>query len=160
MTDDGTFPCPIKWTQQSTLSNFVGTLLAAGTAVPQEVQNLAGRINYYAQQAQPPANPLDAFVARLKVGQLCAWALCTDAERTALDGLYNPSTVVQYVQFYGASGGGGMNVNVRAAGAGWEFFSLKADAWLPDVGGAGDAYVAWLCARNDPPRSVPAPFPS
>ena len=159
MTDDGTFPCPIKWTQQSTLSNFVGTLLAKGIEVPQEVQNLAGRINYYAQQARPH-DPLEAFRARLRVGQLCAWALCTDAERTALDALYNPATVVQYVQFYGASGGGGVNVNVRQAGGGWEFFSLKADAWLPDVGGAGDAYVAWICARNDPPRTVLAPFPS
>jgi len=159
MADDGTFPCPIKWTQQATLSNFVGTLLAAGTPVPQEVQNLAGRINYYAQQAQPPADPLAAFTARLKVGQLCAWALVTDAERTALDGIYNPATVVQYVQFYGASGGGGMNVNIKPVGAGYEFFSLKAEAWLPDIGGAGDAYVAWLCARNDPPRSVPAVFP-
>ena len=33
MTDDGTFPCPIKWTQQSTLSNFVGTLLAKGIEI-------------------------------------------------------------------------------------------------------------------------------
>jgi hypothetical protein len=158
MSDDGTFPCPIKWTQQETLSNFVGTLDARGVDVPQEVRNLAGRINYYAAQAKP-SDPLREFTRRLGVGQLCAWALVTDAERTALDALYNPGTVVQYVQFYGASGGGGMNVNVRAAGAGFEFFSLKADAWLPDVGGAGDAYVAWLCARNDPPRAVPAPFP-
>ena len=157
---DGTFPCPIKFSQQGALSNFVGVLDAKGVDVPIDVRNLAGRINYYAQQAQPPADPLAAFTARLKVGQLCAWALVTDAERTALDALYNPGTVVQYVQFYGASGGGGMNVNVRTAGGGFEFFSLKADAWLPDVGGAGDAYVAWLCARNDPPRSVPGVFPS
>ena len=156
---DGIFNCPIKFLQQEVLSNFVGTLDEKGVQVPLEVRNLAGRINYYANEAKP-VDPLGQFRARLRVGQLCAWALVTDAERTALDALYNPATVVQYVQFYGASGGGGMNVNVRAAGAGFEYYSLKADAWLPDVGGGGDAYVAWLCARNDPPRTVPAPFPT
>jgi len=159
VSDDGTFNCPIKWTQQATLSNFVGTLLAAGTAVPQEVQNLAGRINYYAEQARPH-DPLEAFRARLRVGQLCAWAQLSDAESSALKAQYGGPVVLQYTQFYGASSGGGVNVNVRQAGGGWEFFSLKADAWLPDVGGAGDAYVAWICARNDPPRTVLAPFPS
>jgi len=104
-----------------------------------------------------PADPLDAFRARLKVGQLCAWALCTDAERTALDALYDPLRVVQYVQFYGASGGGGLNINVRPAGGGYEFWSLQANEWVSDVGGAGDAYVAWLCGQQG--RAVPAPFP-
>lgn len=117
------------------------------------------RYEEIAAQFGVSTDPLAAFRARLKVGQLCAWALCTDAERTALDALYSPGVVVQYVQFYGASGGGGVNVNVRPAGGGWEFWSIQANAWVPDVGGAGDTYVAWICARNDPPRAVPAPFP-
>ena len=104
--------------------------------VASEVRNLAGRINYYAAQAKP-SDPLREFTRRLGVGQLCAWAMVTDAEATALKAIYGDGIVLQYVQFYGASGGGGINVNERAAGAGFEFFSLKADAWLPDIGGAG-----------------------
>lgn len=56
--NDGTFPCPIKYTQQSTLSAFVGDLDKAGVAVPLEVRNLAGRINYYATQTPPNDYPV------------------------------------------------------------------------------------------------------
>lgn len=57
MTDDGTFNCPIKWTQQAVLSNWVGTLDANGQGglVPLEVRQLAGRINWYAEQAKGSA---------------------------------------------------------------------------------------------------------
>lgn len=160
MTDDGTFPCPIKWTQQSTLSSFVGDMDARGHSdlIPIEVRQLAGRINFYADQAKPH-DALEAFRARLKVGQLCAWALCTDAERTALGAIYDPATVVLYVQWYAAGSGGGINVNEQAYGTGYRFWSIQANGWVPDVDGSGDAYVAWLCAQP-PGRAVPGPFPA
>ena len=46
------FNCPILFSQQSALSHFVGELDKQGVEVPQDVRNLAGRINYYAEEAK------------------------------------------------------------------------------------------------------------
>lgn len=118
---------------------------------------IAAQFNYV-----PPSDALTDFKQRLKVGQNCAWNMVTDAEATALKQMFDPNRVLQYTQFYGASGGGGMNVSEREAKPGgvsgnYEYVSIQNGGnWTPDVNGAADTYVAWLCQQQGhaPPPPV------
>lgn len=155
MTDE-TFNCPIKFSQQGALSNFVGTLDAKGVPVPQDVRNLAGRINKYAAEAQPSGGgaivdgngPLGRFDAA--PSDWAAWRFITDAERTALKQRYpgQDVTIDNFVQFYAGGSAGGMGVNGRIEADGsYAFWKLtpSGEVLTPDVGGAADAYVKQLC---------------
>ena len=70
------------------------------------MQNLAGRINYYAQQARP-TDPLEAFRARHASASSARGRCCRMPNRRRSRRSYGEPVVLQYTQFYGASGGGG-----------------------------------------------------
>jgi hypothetical protein len=172
----GRFNATIKDEHAQLTTDLFNTVNGGRLPGPQMIKDFgdfAGAVNYWKANQDKfvpvpipgptPADPLADFNARAKVGQLCAWALCTDAEATALKAIYGYDPVVTRVQFYGASGGGGVNVNEvkRAASpSGYAFWSIQAGGdpvLVDDVNGAGDKYVQWLCAQL-PARPVPAPL--
>lgn len=147
-------------------------------SVATDMQNLGGALDQ-ADRAQypgdygsaPPPPTGDGPLARFDAApsQLAKWA------PSVHPGAEDEALVVRYVaqgtpeadirnrislmnNFYGPGSSGGVNVNVvrKADGSYW-FWKLAdgVESLVPDVGGAGDAYVAAICATTGRPVIAP-----
>lgn len=151
----------------------------------QEAQNIAGWVNYYAQNpdkldppgptrlvleertraryeqiasqfAPPPVDPLATFRARQAVSQNCAWVLITPAESDALRAVYG-DLVSTYNNFYTVGGSGGLGIAERFDAAAGVYLYIDANQkWQQDVMGAADVRVAEIAASQG--RTVPGPI--
>lgn len=148
------------------LSNFVGRLQAGVVFAPTgheltELGNLAGALNAAIVPPIPPPDPADPLARmRLAPSQLSMWALADSPEISAMYDLHDRIAVAHQLAFYGPGGVG--NVSVFRTGAATynfvRFFDEAGNKYpndegrtVPDVNGAGDAYVALMCRLSGLP---------
>lgn len=154
--------------------NFINQLIAMRNLCDQMILQQGGTYEHQPDLPLPPSTPTDVptpqtgesgaladFYARARVGQLCAWARITSAEVDALNLKYGVNRVAQQIAFYGPSSGGGIGVisvvmptSISATGYGFWKFDPNEEL-VPDVGGAGDQWVATMATRQGKPVIAP-----
>ena len=100
----------------------------------------------------PQGDGLDAFRARQRVSQNCAWVLTTSAESGALSAKLGAS-YHQYVQFYTVGGTGSVAPQEMvnpASPSGYSFWTVDQQL-RDDVNQAADAYVVQRCQEQQIP---------
>lgn len=105
-----------------------------------------------------PSNPIEAFKARQRVSQNCAWFLLSPPEEGSMKAAMpnRAEEISRYVAFYTPGGSGALGINERLDPTDGYVFVDSNQNWVKDINQAADVEVQRIATSQS--RTVPGPF--